>query len=378
MQRKMIRRLVIANLGLFAAILWLNRTPKLIHASAARQESARTQGTAPVEGDYVVHNFHFRSGESLPEMRLHFTTLGKPARDGAGHTTNAVLMLHGTNGTGGSFLIPQFGGVLFGPGQLLDANRYYIIMTDSIGAGKSSKPSDGLRARFPHYDYADMVLAQRQLLQEKLGVDHLRLIISASMGCMHVWMWGEMYPDAMDAMLPLVCQPVEIGGRNRMSRRMIMDLVRDDPGWKNGDYTTQPKSLRAAIDIQLLMVKSPLELQTDYPTRDAADKYMEDWVSSRVAATDANDMLYQFDSSWDYDPSSQLGKIQAYVTAINSADDFINPPELGNMEREIAKVKHGRYVLLPISSQSRGHGSAMLPVIWQSYLAELLQASAPK
>lgn len=377
MPRKLIWKAVSLSFGLCAVALWLNG-PALPSYARAYPQEASSASVAPQEGDFVVRDFHFHTGETLPELRLHYITLGQPARDSTGHVTNAVVFLHGTGGSGHQFLSPEFLGVLFGPGQLLDASHYFIILPDAIGHGHSSKPSDGMHAHFPHYDYEDMVRAQHRLIFEKLGVNHFRLVAGASMGCMHAWMWGEMYPDSMDALLPIACQPVQIAGRNRMTRKMVTDLIRNDPDWKNGEYSTQPRSLQAAIYIQMIMVKSPLQQQTDFPTRDAADRYLDEWVKPRVAAADANDMLYEFDASRNYDPSSALNKIQAHVTAINSADDFINPPELRLTEREIEKVKNGRYVLLPITSQTRGHGTAMLPAIWQSYLAELLRSTRPK
>ncbi len=332
---------------------------------------------APIEGDYIVQNFRFGSGEVLPTLRLHYITFGAPQRDGSGRVTNAVMILHGTTGSGRQFVSPQFAGVLFGPGQLLDATRYYIILPDGIGHGKSSKPSDGLRAHFPHYDYDDMVLAQHQLLVDGLRVNHLRLIIGTSMGCMHSWVWGETYPDFMDAMMPLACLPVQIAGRNRMMRKMAMDAIRQDPAWENGDYKSAPPGLKTALDILLVMGSSPMQMQKQYATRDAADTFLDNFIRTRFATTDANDFLYAFDASRNYDPSPNLEKIRVPVMAINSADDFINPPELGIMEVQIKRVSKAKYVLLPITDQTRGHGTHTLPAIWQGYLQELLSESAP-
>ncbi len=327
------------------------------------------------EGDYVVQNFHFRSGEVLPSLKLHYTTFGTPQRDASGKVTNAVMILHGTTGSGKQFVSQQFAGVLFGPGELLDATRYYIILPDGIGHGQSSKPSDGMHANFPHYDYDDMVAAQHQLLVDGLKVNHLRLIIGTSMGCMHSWVWGETYSDFVDALMPLACLPVQIAGRNRTVRKMAMDAIRQDPAWEHGEYKAPPPGLKTALDVLLIMGSSPLQMQKQYPTRDAADAYLDNFMRTRFAATDANDFLYAFDASRNYDPSSNLGKIRVPVMAINSADDFINPPELGIMEKEIKRVPKGRYVLLPITDQTRGHGTHTLPAIWQGYLKELLQAS---
>ena len=331
----------------------------------------------PAEGDYLVHDFHFRSGETLPELNLHYTTYGKPVADASGKVRNAVLLLHGTTGSGQQFAGSNFAGVLFGPGQLLDANRYFIILPDSIGSGHSTKPSDGLHARFPHYDYDDMVEAQHRLLAEGLKVDHLRLLMGTSMGCMHSWIWLESYPDFMDAAMPLACLPVQIAGRNRMMRKMIMDLIRTDPEWMGGDYKQQPAGLRSALDIFLIMAGSPLQLQKNYPRRDQADAYLEQFLRARMATMDANDTLYAFDASRNYDPSSKLDQIKAPVMFVNSADDLINPPELGIAEEQIKKVKKGRFILLPITDQTRGHGTHSLPAVWKQYLAQLLAESEP-
>jgi len=330
----------------------------------------------PHEADFVVHNFHFQSGETLPEVRIHYTTLGKPTKDASGHTTNAVLILHGTGGSGTNFLRPIFAGVLFAPGQLLDASKYFIILPDNVGHGKSSKPSDGLHARFPQYEYADMVALQHELVEKGLGVDHLRLILGTSMGCMHSWMWGEAYSDMMDALMPLACQPVAIAGRNRMWRKMIIDGIRQDPDWHNGDYTTEPRAgLQIASYVLLIAGSAPLHMQEDLPSRDAADKSFDGYTKREMADLDANDILYAVSSSRNYDPSSKLDTIQAPVMFINSGDDFINPPELGIAEREIKKVKNGKFVLLPASEQTHGHGTHTWAAVWLQYLKELLDES---
>ena len=330
-----------------------------------------------IEGDFVVQDFHFRSGEVLPSLRLHYTTFGTPKHDASGRVTNAVMILHGTTGSGKQFVSPQFAGVLFGPGQLLDATRYYVVLPDGIGHGKSSKPSDGLHARFPHYDYDDMVTAQHELLVDGLKVNHLRLIIGTSMGCMHSWVWGETYPDFMDAMMPLACLPVQIAGRNRMMRKIAMDAIRQDPAWESGEYKMPPPGLKTALDVLLVMGSSPLQMQKQYPSRDAADTYLDNFIHTRMASTDANDFFYAFDASRNYDPSPNLEKVRVPVMAINSADDFINPPELGIMEVQIKRVPRGKYALLPITDQTRGHGTHTLPAIWQDHLQELLRESQP-
>ena len=339
--------------------------------------TAHAEGTVgPSEGDYRAPEFHFESGETLKDLRLHYTTYGTPRRDAAGHVRNAILIMHGTGGSGQQFQSDKFAGVLFGPGQLLDASRYYIILPDDIGHGKSSKPSDGLRMRFPHYDYQDMVTAEHLLLTDGLKVDHLRLVMGTSMGCMHSWMWMEEYPDFMDAGMPLACLTVEIAGRNRMWRKMAMDAISTDPGFDGGDYTREPHGLDSALYILAIMGSAPLEMQRDYPTRAAADADLADWMQQRRPKYDADDLWYQLDSSRDYDPSAKLGVIQVPVMYVNSADDMINPPELGLAQEEIKKVKRGKFVLLPITPETRGHGTHTLPAIWKGYLAELLQQSA--
>ena len=333
---------------------------------------------APEAVDFVVRDSRFASGETLPELKLHATTLGHPRRDGKGRVTNAVLILHGTSGAGTNFLGPAFGGVLFGPGQLLDATRYYLVLPDSVGHGASSKPSDGLHARFPHYTYDDMVVLQHRLLTEKLNVNHVRLVLGTSMGGMHAWVWGETYPEFMDALLPLASQPAAIAGRNRMWRKVAMDAIRNDPDWKNGDYTAQPRGLQTAMDLMLMVIGSAWQWQIQAPTRDAADAAAAGWIRDRAARTDANDLLYALDASRDYDPEPKLGAITAPLVAVNFADDFINPPELGLLERGIAKVKHGRAVVFPLNEKTRGHATHSMPEVWKGTLEELLRASEPK
>ena len=356
-----------------ALISW--RRGLAVSSLFALSTAAYATPSPPVEGDYVVPEFRFDSGETLKDLRLHYATYGKPARDAAGHVENAVLIMHGTGGSGQQFTGDKFAGVLFGPGQLLDAGRYYIILPDDIGHGKSSKPSDALRMKFPHYDYQDMVTAEHLLLIEGLKVDHLRLVMGTSMGCMHSWMWMEQYPDFMDAGMPLACLTVEIAGRNRMWRKMAMDAITTDPGFKGGDYSQQPHGLDSALYLLALMGSAPLQMQRDYPTRAAADADLDDWMQQRRPKYDADDFLYQLDSSRDYDPSAKLGTIKVPVIYINSADDMINPPELGIAEQEIRKVKRGKFVLLPITPDTRGHGTHTLPGIWKGYLAELLAES---
>ncbi|MDR3748161.1 MAG: alpha/beta fold hydrolase [Acidobacteriota bacterium] len=364
------RRVVAAICGFLMASLFVT-------VCGAQQPPPQTATkVTPQEGDYTSRDFHFRSGETLPELRLHYMTLGKPVRDANGRVTNAVLILHGTGGSGRQFLAPQFADVLFGPGQLLDADRYFIILPDNIGHGKSSKPSDGMHAHFPQYDYDDMVAAQHELLEKGLGVSHLRLILGTSMGCMHSWVWGETYPDFMDAMMPLACLPVQIAGRNWVWRKMLMEGIRQDPEWKNGDYTTEPRAaIQIGADLLLIAGSAPLLMQKGYPTREAADKYLEDSMKRVTAKLDANDLLYAVNASRNYEPSGKLETIQAQVMFVNSADDFINPPELGIAEREIKHVKNGRFVLVPVSDQTHGHGTHTWAAVWQHYLKQLLAAS---
>jgi homoserine O-acetyltransferase len=338
-------------------------------------QAAQTWPT-PQEGNYVVRDFHFQSGETLPEVRLHYYTLGKPVKDANGRTTNAVLILHGTGGSGDNFFRPIFAGVLFGPGQLLDAAKYFLILPDNVGHGKSSKPSDGMHARFPQYEYADMIALQHELVEKGLGVNHLRLILGTSMGCMHSWLWGETYPEYMDALMPLACLPVQLAGRNRVWRKMVIDGIRQDPEWKNGDYTTEPRAgLQIGADFLIIAGGAPLHMQEDLPTRDAADKFLENSMKRITSSLDANDFLYAVNASRNYDPAPKLETIRAQVMFINSADDFINPPELGIAEREIKRVKNGRFLLLPASEQTHGHGTHTWAAVWQQYLGELLNRS---
>ena len=331
---------------------------------------------SPQESDWSIPEFQFKNGEKADPLRIHYTTLGKPIRDAAGHVTNAVLILHGTGGSGKQFLSPQFADVLFGNGQLLDASKYFIVLPDDIGHGRSSKPSDGLHARFPHYGYRDMVEAEYRLLTEGLQVDHLRLVMGTSMGCMHSWLLGEEYPAMMDALMPLACLPVPIAGRNRIWRKMLSTVIRSDPEWKNGEYREQPPSLNTAIDLLILAGSAPLQMQKAASTPKLADELLAQQAAQRRQTTDVNDLLYAVESSSDYDPSRDLEKIQAPVMHINSADDFINPPELGIAEREIKRVKHGKFVLLPASDSTVGHGTHTKAVVWESHLQELLSESS--
>jgi homoserine O-acetyltransferase len=324
---------------------------------------------SPKEADWVVRDFRFHSGEALPELRLHYTTVGAPSGE-------PVLLLHGTGGAGTNFLAANFAGELFGPGQPLDASRYFIVLPDAIGHGKSSKPSDGLRARFPRYNYDDMVIAQYRLLTEHLGVRHVRLVLGSSMGGMQAWLWGEMYPAFMDALVPLASEPAAMAGRNWMLRRMVIDAIRNDPDWRAGNYEKQPSALRTAqVFFGIATSGGALALYNATPTRETTDVELNRRLAASSQA-DANDVLYQFESARDYDAAPGLEKITARVLAINSADDERNPPELGVMEQAMKRVKAGRYVLLPITAESRGHGTTGNTRLWKRYLTELLQPSS--
>jgi homoserine O-acetyltransferase/O-succinyltransferase len=344
--------------------------------AAGAASHADGQEARALEGDYVIHDFRFASGETLPELRMHYTYYGKPKKDAQGRVTNAVLIMHGTGGSGHSLINERFSGVLFQKRQLLDAEKYYVILPDGIGHGQSSKPSDALRMRFPQYSYQDMVLAQYLLLTKGLDVNHLRLVMGTSMGCMHTFVWGETYPDFMDALMPLACLPVQIAGRNRLWRDLTMDAIRNDPQWLKGDYTAEPMSaLRSVAGLLLIAGSAPIQMQNSLPTRDAADEFLEKYMPREMENLDANDFLYQVNASRDYDPSPGLEKIKAPLLQINSADDFINPPELGIAEREIKRVRNGRFILLPASDQTHGHGTHTWAAVWQQYLAQLLDAS---
>ncbi|HEX2476137.1 MAG TPA: alpha/beta fold hydrolase [Lacipirellulaceae bacterium] len=332
---------------------------------------------APREDNVVLRNFEFASGQSLPEVRMHYLTLGQPQRDEQGVVRNAILILHGTTGSSAQFLRPEFADELFGPGQPLDATRYYLILPDNIGHGESTKPSDGLRGRFPRYGCRDMVAAQHRLLTEGLGVNHLRLVMGTSMGGMHAWLWGQTYPNFMDALMPMACVPAQISGRNRVWRRIVIDTIRTDPEWNNGDYMAQPRGLRTALQMMYLMSSNPVRRLAESPTLTAADEALDRYTEERLAAADANDMLYAFEASHDYDPAPGLEKIRAPLLAINSADDLINPPELGILEREIVRVKGGRAIVLPLSDQTQGHGTHSVAAVWKQYLSDFLERTDP-
>jgi homoserine O-acetyltransferase len=366
---------------------WVTRRrPRSIHLLAAALLAALSlpcpaQGPDLYEADFRIASFRFESGEILPELKLHYRTLGNVQRDSRGHAVNAVLILHGTGGDGTQFIGSKrgdqwFAGELFGPGQPLDSARYFIVIPDSIGHGKSSKPSDGLHAHFPKYGYHDMVKAQFRLLSDGLAVDHLRLIIGTSMGGMHTWLWGERHPDFSDALMPLACLPTQISGRNRMWRRLVIDAIRFDPGWKGGEYRKQPAGLRPAVQMLLLMSGSPTLRQQAAPTMQAADQLIDQATAQMLDSIDANDLLYQVQSSFDYDPGPDLEKISASLLAVNTGDDLINPPELGILQQQIGRVAHGRAVLIPADSRTAGHSTHTKAVVWKKYLVELLHPAS--
>ena len=330
------------------------------------------------ERDYTFRDFRFSSGAVLPELRMHYRILGTPRRDDRGVVNNAVLILHGTTGSSSQFIRPEFAGELFGPGQPLDASRYCIVIPDNIGHGKSSKPSDGLRAKFPNYGYLDMIEAQRRLLTEGLGIDHLRLIIGTSMGGMHTWLWGETYPDFMDALLPLACVPTEISGRNRVWRRMIIDSIRGAPDWQDGNYQLQPHGLRVALETLYFMGNNPVQRLKDAPTLAQADKALDTYGTNLRAQSDANDILYALEASSDYNPGPGLEKIKAPVLAINFDDDLINPAEIDALKREIKRVKHGKAIFVPWSDKTRGHGTHTLAAVWKKELGKFIQRTEPR
>src|SRR5947207_2015451 len=330
----------------------------------------------PTEGDFTIRDFKFQSGETLPELRIHYRTLGNPAKDAQGKTTNAVLIMHGTTGSGAQFIRPEFAGELFGKDQPLDATKYFIVLPDGIGHGKSSKPSDDMQAKFPRYGYLDMVEADYRLLTDGLGVNHARLIMGTSMGGMHTWLWGELHPDFMDALMPLASLPTQISGRNRAWRRMVIDAIRNDPLWEGGEYPAaagQPPSLRTAAEMLWFMSSNPVLRQKDAPSLAKTDEVLDKFVEQIVKTDDANDVLYALEASHDYDPGPNLEKIRAPLLAINSTDDLINPPELGILESEIKRIPHGRAIVIPFSEKTRGHGSHTVAALWKDELVKLLQ-----
>ncbi|NYF90538.1 alpha/beta fold hydrolase [Tunturiibacter empetritectus] len=357
-------------------IRFLTRVPSLtFFALFSVVASAQTIPTKwpTQDGTYTIKDFRFGTNETLLELKLHYLTLGEPHRGADGHTDNAILLLHGTGGDAHSLLNPAFSDVLFGPGQPFDITKYFLILPDDIGHGESSKPSDGLHMHFPQYDYDDMVASQHTMLLEGLHVDHLRLILGTSMGCMQSFVWGETFPNFADALAPFACLPAELAGRNRMWRYMAMESIKHDPAWNNGEYTTEPvEGLRGANDLILIAGSAPLQMQKNYPTRQQAEAYIDRVLTASIARTDANNFLYYVNASRNYNPEPKLSAITAPVLWINSADDFINPPELGIAQEMVKKMPNAKFILIPISDATRGHGTHTQAAVWKQYLIDFL------
>lgn len=342
-------------------------------ALAVQFSPAQAQPADAHEADAVFEDFVFASGEKLPELKIHYTTLGTPLRGKDGSVTNAVMILHGTGGTGKQFFQPQFANELFGPGQVLDTSKYFIILPDNIGHGGSSKPSDGMKMAFPKYDYDDMVAAQYRLVTEKLGVKRLKLILGTSMGCMHAFVWGTTRPEAVEKLAPFACLPVEIAGQNRMWRKLSIDAIKADPSWNGGNYVSPPLSgLRTVASLNMIAGANPLALQTQYPTREAAEKYTDEAVQRIAGRADANDIIYQLDSSRNYNPWPVLEKMTAPTLWINSSDDFINPSGYGITEKAMKRLPKTRFILIPASAETKGHGTHTWAKFWKEDLAKLL------
>ncbi|KQZ62461.1 hypothetical protein ASD67_13035 [Sphingopyxis sp. Root1497] len=345
--------------------------PLALLLAAATPAQAQIEGAT--EADAILQDFTFATGEKLPEIKLHYTTLGTPQRDAKGSVTNAVMILHGTGGTGKQFFQPQFASELFGPGQPLDTSKYYVILPDNIGHGGSSKPSDGLRMKFPKYDYADMVAAQHRLLTEKLGVQKLKLILGTSMGCMHAFVWGETWPGFAERLAPFACLPVEIAGQNRMWRTLSIDAIKADPLWQDGNYSAPPAAgLRTAAALSMIAGANPYALQAQYPTREAAEKYKDEAFARTYGRNDANDTIYQLESSRTYNPWADLEKITVPVLWINSADDFINPPLYGITEKAAPRMPRAKFILIPASPETKGHSTHTWAKFWKDDLAKLM------
>jgi homoserine O-acetyltransferase len=330
---------------------------------------------------YVIKNFHFGTGETIPELSLHYLTLGQPHRGADGHIDNAILLLHGTGGDRHTLMNPVFSDVLFGPDQPFDITKYFLILPDDIGQGDSSKPSDGLHMKFPQYDYDDMIRSQYIMLTEGMHVDHLRLILGTSMGCMQSWVWGETYPEFMDALAPFACYPIELAGRNRMTRYIAIESIEHDPAWMNGEYTTEPvEGIRGAEAMLLVMGSAPLQMQKNYPTRALAEKYVDDYMARSIAHADANNLIYYVNASRNYNPEPKLSSIIAPALWINSADDFINPPELAQSigPRVLPKMPKTKFIILPITDATRGHGTHTQAAVWKDELVKFMAETKKK
>lgn len=359
---------------LCAVTLLVTLTSWPIPISSQTKETPSPVWPGQTEGDFIIKDFHFNSGEVLPELRLHYVTLGMPHRNPSSVIDNAILLLHSTGGDTTEFFKPEFSGPLYGPGQPIDLTKFYVIIPDAIGHGKSSKPSDGMRAHFPHYGYEDIVAAQHQLVTQKLDVTHLRLVLGLSMGGMQTWLWGERHPEMMDALFPISSLPVEIGGRNRLWRHTIVEAIRDDPEWKNGDYDQQPHGYSRIVPLVAIMVSNPVRQYEQYPTKAAADAWYERMVQRAYKHADANDKLYQYDASSDYNPAPDLEKIKAKLVLIVFEDDQINSPEFAALDRNMPRVKNGRHVIVPADKQSNGEGNNTDAKLWRSYLQGLLNS----
>ena len=360
---------VMTRFGKFLTVLGCAAFVSVCHA-----QSPAAPALTPADGTFKIANFRFNTGEVLPDFHIHYLTVGTLRRDAAGHALNAVLLLHGTGGQGSSFTKGEFPQILISPGGLLDPAKYFVIMPDGIGHGSSSKPSDGLRMHFPKYDYDDMVKAEHALVTDGLHIDHLRLILGTSMGCMQAFMWGEMWPDITPALMPLACNARPIVGRNRLWREMGILAIKSDPAWMGGDYKSEPIAGLTADAMALVLAGSaPLRMQKDLPTPDAADKRAAESLARQVSSLDANNAIYQLESSRDYDPNGKLEAITAHVMWVNSTDDFVNPPELGLVEKDVRRIKHGRFVLIQATADTNGHGTHSMPSVWGNHLAELLK-----
>jgi homoserine O-acetyltransferase/O-succinyltransferase len=340
--------------------------------TAFAQAPATTQWPNQKEGDFVIRDFRFKSGETLPVLTIHYTTLGTPQRNAAGDVINAVILLHGTSSSGKAWLMPSLADELFAPGQPLDVARYFIVIPDGIGRGGSSKPSDGLKGHFPHYRYEDIVTSEYRLVTEGLGIKHLRLVMGSSMGGMHTWMWGYTYPDLMDGLIPIASQPIEISGRNWIQRRVAAEAIRQDPGWNNGFYDKNPTQWTVTAPYGFLQTENVLQLQKMFPTREACDAIYRK-LQEEARRRDANDTLWGVEAVVDYNPTPHLHRIKARLMAINSADDETNPPQLASTEREIKRIPNAKYVLIPASEETHGHFTHLRASFWKTHVAEFLK-----
>ncbi len=337
-------------------------------ASAAGAQSI----PAPERHDFIVRNFRFQSGETLPEVRIHYRTVGTPVRDAKGRITNGVLALHGSSGDAGQVLAASFSEPLLGTGGPLDAGKYFVIFPDNLGNGRSTKPSDGLRAKFPKYGYHDMVTLQHRLVTEGLGIDRLKLIIGISMGGMQAWLWGIRYPDAMDGLIPIAAQPVAIQGRNLLWRRILSQAIRKDPEWKNGNYEKQPQGFLSIMPMFDMLVQSPARLGESLTSYPKADAHLEDVLEETLEEDDANNILYRFESSFDFNPEPDLAKIRAPLLTILFEDDELNPTTLGTMERVMPKVKTGRVVVIPAGPETEGHRTQVKASVWREHVRRFM------